>query len=755
MSTPIKKKNRKKKKKNKDEDGDGPKRHERIGNLNYYSEEISKFMIEKIISLALSDDFRKNIEKKLNNFCYDSMVKTFDNLTQLININHDIDDFDVDNIEIAQYIKYNKSDTNIKRYLKSKHNTAIEARNNKAEQNIMELAKIPKDFKTYMNIKNKKIEDCLNKSAIIEKNKYIKKPKLYQYNIHIEKKNFWGIIPSPEVCDIDRTTSNFNSYIPKKVNPPKNNIISPAKKEEKLPEKNIQKKSSFNYKNFISKLSKNISIFKGIKETPYEDILTKKKKVQMVEYPSFPLDNNNDLRKEPEEILILRKNTIDMMILKEKEMQRELLKQMKKKKEAENAKKQKKGRFTYDNEGKLMQVNEIKEENLLNEFWPVMCKQKDIKKGKSIESYKKETEKLENHAKKNIIYNDEENQFLNTFMVKARLSEPLVILNEFKKSILKNNFSNKQVKQRRRFDEFFFDRINKQKIEPSGSNFQLMNPSVGVKIKEKTFEKSGGNDYFKEFHKYSIDEFNKTLQDTIEWTKYKQKDKEKENDGSKTTMSFGLQNFKKININEKPSNESKSIINPKNNHNKKRLIRLRRNLKNKNIKDSFGKTFTTGFYTNQNKYSLLKSSSEIVIDNKKYINLKEILFHNDTDKNLFNKITPDNKRSINNMFLFNQNRYHSSIRKNSKLIEVTKMFNDVDTLNRELITGKAHQQRIFHDNYILPKIPNKNNDINFNRTMINFNRERTKKSNWEDYVQKKESTKNIKKIKRFNSVKID
>ena len=46
-------------------------------------------------------------------------------------------------------------------------------------------------------------------------------------------------------------------------------------------------------------------------------------------------------------------------------------------------------------------------------------------------------------------------------------------------------------------------------------------------------------------------------------------------------------------------------------------------------------------------------------------------------------------------------------------------------------------------------------DINFNRTMINFNRERTKKSNWEDYVQKKESTKNIKKIKRFNSVKID
>lgn len=39
----------------------------------------------------------------------------------------------------------------------------------------MKIANVPKEFKTYMNVYNKKIEDCLDKSTIIEKNKYLKK----------------------------------------------------------------------------------------------------------------------------------------------------------------------------------------------------------------------------------------------------------------------------------------------------------------------------------------------------------------------------------------------------------------------------------------------------------------------------------------------------------------------------------------------------------------------------------------------------
>ena len=57
--------------------------------------------------------------------------------------------------------------------------------------------------------------------------------------------------------------------------------------------------------------------------------------------------------------------------------------------------------------------------------------------------------------------------------------------------------------------------FKKGKEDHSGSNFSLMKPSVGVKIRGKNKEKSGGNDFFKEFHKYSINDFNKTLQDNI------------------------------------------------------------------------------------------------------------------------------------------------------------------------------------------------------------------------------------------------
>ena len=174
MSSQLKKKTKKKKKK-KDEDESGPQKHERVGNLNFYGEEISKNIIEKIISLAVSTNFRRKVEKKSNNFCYQFLKKQFDNIIQIMHIDHENDDFDIDNLDINRYIKTNKSDNDIKRYLLSNHKNAIESRNSKAEKKIMEIANIEKDTKTYMNIKNKKIEDCLNKSVIIKNNNHLKK----------------------------------------------------------------------------------------------------------------------------------------------------------------------------------------------------------------------------------------------------------------------------------------------------------------------------------------------------------------------------------------------------------------------------------------------------------------------------------------------------------------------------------------------------------------------------------------------------
>ena len=762
MSTMIKKKNKKKKKKKQIEEIK-PQNHEKLGNLNFYSEETTKDIIEKIISLTISSNFARNAEKKFTDFCFESMKRTFNSIIQICNIDRDKDDFDIDNIDINEYIKTNKSDKDIKRYIVKKHNNALELRNDNAERNITQIARIAKNFQTYNNIKLTKKEECLNKSIIIKKNEFLKKDKKYQYSNDIEKKNFWGEISCPQITDIDRTSYKFNSYIPIKEELRKklSSNISPNKSPRKKRESRLTKKPSFIYKNFASKLSQKLTFVRAIKENNNENFYIKKSspRVQVLEMPSYPL-KNIEQRKESDEILNLRKEKMEMIIQKQKEYKKlQLEKLQSKKEEAENAKKKMKGKYTFDGEGKLIVVNEIKQDHLFKEFWPITSKQKEVKGGKSLDFYKKETIKMENNAKKNIIYNDEEENanVYSSFLFKSRLTEPFFNFGEFNK----NNSVNSQLKYKRKLNNSFFDNFNKkQKVEPSGSNFNLINPSIGVKVTERKAVKSGGLDYFKEFKKYSIDEFNKTLQDTFEWTKYKPKDKNHTEGFKSSTPSNELTRLRKsilsktnsnFHTNDISNNELNSIIKANNNNYKK----IKRNLKIKNREKNFGKTFSDGFNCNEEKRTnLIKSTSEIILTDKKFINLKEILFHDDKDKNKFIKNIPDkiNRKIKENMNIFNQNVILTSLRK----IEFKKIFSDVDKLNKDLISGNVTNDKLYFNNRaILPKISNRKNETNFNRTMINFNRERVKKSMWEKYVQKKENiTSDSKKIRKVNSVKL-
>ena len=762
MSTMIKKKNKKKKKKKQIEEIK-PQNHEKLGNLNFYSEETTKDIIEKIISLTISSNFARNAEKKFTDFCFESMKRTFNSIIQIYNIDRDKDDFDIDNIDINEYIKTNKSDKDIKRYIIKKHNNALELRNDNAERNITQIARIAKNFQTYNNIKLTKKEECLNKSIIIKKNEFLKKDKKYQYSNDIEKKNFWGEISCPQITDIDRTSYKFNSYIPIKEELRKklSSNISPNKSPRKKRESRLIKKPSFIYKNFASKLSQKLTFVRAIKENNNENFYIKKSspRVQVLEMPSYPL-KNIEQRKESDEILNLRKEKMEMIIQKQKEYKKlQLEKLQSKKEEAENAKKKMKGKYTFDGEGKLIVVNEIKQDHLFKEFWPITSKQKEVKGGKSLDFYKKETIKMENNAKKNIIYNDEEENanVYSSFLFKSRLTEPFFNFGEFNK----NNSVNSQLKYKRKLNNSFFDNFNKkQKVEPSGSNFNLINPSIGVKVTERKAVKSGGLDYFKEFKKYSIDEFNKTLQDTFEWTKYKPKDKSHTEGFKSSTPSNELTRLRKsilsktnsnFHTNDISNNELNSIIKVNNNNYKK----IKRNLKIKNREKNFGKTFSDGFNCNEEKRThLIKSTSEIILTDKKFINLKEILFHDDKDKNKFIKNIPDkiNRKIKENMNIFNQNVILTSLRK----IEFKKIFSDVDKLNKDLISGNITNDKLYFNNrVILPKISNRKNETNFNRTMINFNRERVKKSMWEKYVQKKENiTSDSKKIRKVNSVKL-
>ena len=151
------------------------------------------------------------------------------------------------------------------------------------------------------------------------------------------------------------------------------------------------------------------------------------------------------------------------------------------------------------------------------------------------------------------------------------------------------------------------------------------------------------------------------------------------------------------------------------------------------------------------KKSMAKSTSEIVLDNDKFIKLKQILFHDKEDKKA--KFNLNKNKNASEKYNLLEYKNKSSLRqRNKKVLEIRKRFNDIDNFNKNLITGNAVQQMFKNSTIILPKLSLKNNVTNFNKTMVNFVRERTKKSMWEEYIRQKEINKD-KKFWKINFVK--
>ena len=746
MSNQLKKKTKKKKKKEEPEEELIPEKHNRIGNLNFYSEEISKIIFDKIISLTLTNVLNNTIEKRFGNFCFKETKRMINNIIELTHVNHDNDDFGVDKIEINSCIKYYNTDSNIRRYLIKRHNNALEIRNSKAEKLLTEI-----------NNNNNQIENSLNKSAIVYNNKHILQGKTYHYDIDITKSNFWGDIPYPKVSDIDRTSSNYNNYIPQKEEPIKKVEGTEKKTKELDKNKSPTKQKKFSYKNFISKISKKFNMVKEKESKGFNflDLINQKSRApQMIDMPSYPIESV-ETRKELENIEDLRKEASEFIIKREKIIKKKyVLHHEKTREEIEKEKKIKKGKFTYDNEGNLIFINEIKLDKLSKEFCPIMSRQKEIKQGKTLDDYKKEKIQMEANAKKNIQYNEEEKK-LSNLLIKSRLTEPLINLNNdsFRNILQEINQDNPNINSMRKFGELsLLSLMKKPKIEPSGSNFQLINPSVGVKIKEKKKEKSGGNNYYKEFHKYSINDFNKTVQDSIEWPKVKLNEKQKDEFISTTVAPVDLPDLKKNNLDKnmeaKENEEDKNIIDSKNvKLDFQKKINSRRN--RKKIIENFTSSISNINNINNNKKNIAKSSSEIILENEKVMKLKEVLFH-DKANEIINIYDSKNKpEETENIFEY---RNKSSIRKrNKKIMEIKKKFNDIDNLNKNLVAGKITHEKIKNPQMVLPVLSLKNNETNFNRTVVHFMRERTKKGLWEKYVKIKKNKKKV-KIKKSNSV---
>ena len=257
----------------------------------------------------------------------------------------------------------------------------------------------------------------------------------------------------------------------------------------------------------------------------------------MSQFSFHDLEDNNDIYKEPDNINIekLRKE-----IQEKQNEQNEEKKNIKlAKKDVENKMKlaveknrQYAGKkITVDSNGEIIFIKGIKLDKLSKEFILMKTATKLVinedKKDNDKSKSKKKKKKLNNlgininNNNNNVINNNNEKE------IKEKSNEnnnneksedggdknikgknqklPKIRGNKFRKENTSEDLYKKNL----------LKRIEEGPIILSGSNFEIMNMEVGVSIKEKEKYKTGGKDFYHKFNKYSIDNYNKQLKDTL------------------------------------------------------------------------------------------------------------------------------------------------------------------------------------------------------------------------------------------------
>ena len=212
-----------------------------------------------------------------------------------------------------------------------------------------------------------------------------------------------------------------------------------------------------------------------------------KKKIPMIDFPSEEIPGiDNEFRHEkydPPNIHILRKDIEEEIKNKEKELNNNKIKSVKLKEDLEKLTKNIRpldtNKFTFDSNGKIISFKQYKLDSLSKDFTFIR----------------------------------------NTIREKEEKEDPK--LKSRKLSVKDQNNSNVVViKDNTRFNEFNSpeekkEKAPREKIIPSGSNFKLILPNIGVIVKENNNQKEGGKDFNKYFKKYSINDYDKILNEYV------------------------------------------------------------------------------------------------------------------------------------------------------------------------------------------------------------------------------------------------
>ena len=215
-----------------------------------------------------------------------------------------------------------------------------------------------------------------------------------------------------------------------------------------------------------------------------------KKRIVMVDFPSEDIPGietefKHDIY-EPSNIHILRKDKEEEIKNKEKEIKlnKDKGNALKKKEEIEklikNVKTIDSNKFTFDSNGKIISFKAYKLDNLSKDFTFIKnnIKEKNEKEEVVPIKSKKFTRQSVKEQNEEIVIRDNSRMF--------------------------EHYGNEEKKEK-----------NKEKIIPSGSNFKLILPNIGVVVKENNNKKEGSRDFNKYFKKYSMQDYDKILNEYV------------------------------------------------------------------------------------------------------------------------------------------------------------------------------------------------------------------------------------------------
>ena len=481
--------------------------------INQYqaNESIAKSIVDKIITISVRQSHNKHLNRRYNNYYFEYMQAQLDSLFATNFLYY----YDEPETEERNKIFWNKN--------LDKKNTWIEI----IEPNSSKIDRYENIFMKFVdynppteeNIDIKKSpfarsntlkEGSSSKNDLLDSKVKSNSSKRYSVKMkdYMIKKTNNKILDILEERSSASSKDEENNLNPKKIPKIKKSIRNSisslnknlSSKRESL--KNVLTKSQSPQKEQTTENENNNNDDKD--KIEQENPRLKKKQILSMNYEEIP-DLENELNSEaysPPEVESLRKEIVKGKIRKEKEEKKQALirKMSTINNTDENIFENDKriidsNKLTFDSNGEIISFKPFKIETLSKDF---VSLKNGIKSPElnNVNNKKTKMKKIKNNKSEDVS---------KTNIPKEKTKE--------KEIIVKNPEDDPNGKNKLNYVKI--SKIKNEQIIPSGSNFSLLLPNIGVTLKENDQVKKGTHEFGKFFKKYSINDYNKILRDYL------------------------------------------------------------------------------------------------------------------------------------------------------------------------------------------------------------------------------------------------